>query len=250
MKLSAALLRYSLALVIVLLAPAANAATGDFFEYHTTNIQLLKGWNYQIGPEDRSIATFEHFNRWRYGDFFMFADGTHYDKGGTNIYAEFSPRLSLGKISGQDLSFGIIKDVLISTTEEVGKHGYNANLYGGAVDLDLPGFKVASINLYRRDNPALKDTTWQTTICWKRPFEIDGVKFVTEGFADIAGREGPRYHANQFVVPRLLVDIGDLAGGKSNQMFAGIEYQYWHNKFGRDGVTESVPQLQLKWVFD
>lgn len=228
----------------------AQPARAEFFEYHTTNIQLLKGWGYELGPKDRAIATFEHFDRWTYGDFFMFADGTRYDEGGTNIYAEFSPRFSLSKITGEKLSYGIIKDVLISTTEEVGKRGYNAHLYGGAVDLDLPGFKVASINLYRRDNPAIDGATWQTTIVWMRPFEINGVKFVAEGFADIAGSEGTSYHANQFIVPRLLVDVGDLSGGKSDTLFAGIEYQYWHNKAGVDGKTESVPQIQLKWVFD
>ena len=45
------------------------------------------------------------------------------------------------------------------------------------------------------------------------------------------------------------MDAGDVMGIDSNKFFLGVEYQYWHNKFGIDGVTESVPQLQAKWVF-
>ena len=39
------------------------------------------------------------------------------------------------------------------------------------------------------------------------------------------------------------------AGGRKGQFYAGVEWQYWHNKFGIDGVTESVAQAQLKWLF-
>ena len=54
---------------------------------------------------------------------------------------------------------------------------------------------------------------------------------------------------SQLTQPRLLLDVGDLVWNKQGQFFAGIEYQYWHNKFGIDGVTESTPQAQIKWVF-
>ena len=29
----------------------------------------------------------------------------------------------------------------------------------------------------------------------------------------------------------------------------GIEYQYWYNRLGMDGVTESLPQAMLRWTF-
>lgn len=45
------------------------------------------------------------------------------------------------------------------------------------------------------------------------------------------------------------MDVGHASGFAENTLWAGIEWQYWHNKFGVDGVTESVPQLQMKYVF-
>lgn len=74
------------------------------------------------------------------------------------------------------------------------------------------------------------------------------MNFLIEGFADFAGGEGTAV-ANQLIVPRFLLDVGDLAGIEENTLFMGVEWQYWRNKFGVAGVTESVPQLQIKWVF-
>lgn len=228
---------------------AKPAQAEDFIEWQTANIQLLKGWDYAVGEEERMVATFEYANRWRYGDFFMFIDGTRYDSGGTKAYGEFSPRISLSKVTGKSLSYGLVKDVLISGTFEKGKGDVEAHLIGGAVDLNLPGFRFFKTNLYLRSTPNLDEDTWQVTLSWNRPFKVGEVNFLAEGFADFAGNAGPRYSANQFVVPRLLVDIGDLLGGEQGKLWAGIEYSYWHNKFGIEGKTESVPQMQIKWVF-
>ncbi len=55
--------------------------------------------------------------------------------------------------------------------------------------------------------------------------------------------------AHQLFVLRFLLDVGEAIGQESGTFYAGVEWQYWHNKFGIDGKTESVPQVQLKWVF-
>jgi nucleoside-specific outer membrane channel protein Tsx len=222
----------------------------DVIDYHTTNIQLLKGWDYKLGEENRTLITLEHFNRWTYGDFFMFIDGTRYEGGNTAVYGEFSPRFSLSKISGHDFSVGAVQDVFISTMLEHGTEGRKTYLYGAAVNFDLPGFQVLTANLYRRDNPDISGATWQTTLAWKRPLTISDTQFLFEGFADFAGNEGSTYKTNQLIVPRFLIDVGMLADRKKGNVYAGIEWQYWHNKAGISGTTESVPQLQLKWVFD
>lgn len=237
--------------VFILQGIADNAKANDFIQWHTTNIQLLKGWDYEVGDKGRTIMTLEHANGWKYGDFFMFIDATRFDySGDTTAYGEFSPRISLSKVTGKDLFFGIIKDFLLSGTYEKGKAHTKAYLYGGAIDLNIPGFTFFKTHLYVRDNPNIPDdSTWQVTVSWNRPFEILNKKFLLEGFADFAGNEGETYHASQFIVPRFLMDIGHATGHQEGRLFAGIEWQYWHNKFGIDGITESAPQLQLKWVF-
>lgn len=245
------LLHFNYVLFGLFILISFKASANDFIEYHTTNIQILKGWNYKIGQENRAIATFEHFNRFKYGDFYMFADGTRYDQGKSSGYGEISPRISLSKVLKKDFSNAIVKDYLFSTNLEKGKGDNKVYLYGGAVDFRVPGFSYFKTNLYIRDNPNIvHEQTWQLTFAFKRPFKIKNSEWVIEGFADFTGSEGSKYAANEHIVPRILMDIGSLTGHKKDTLFAGFEWEYWHNKFGQEGVTESNPQLQLKWKFD
>jgi len=221
----------------------APACADDLLQWHSENVQLLHGSNYELGDVDRTIVTLEHANSWAYGDTFAFVDLTFVDD--NSLYGELSPRLSLSRISGQDLSWGPIKDVLIAGTYEFGDEGYEAYLIGGAVDLNVPGFTFLGLHAYHRDDPNLPGSTWQATITWHRPFEIGGQRFVIEGFADLAGEEGPSAE-NQLIVPQLLWQVP--WNGEPSPLYIGIEHQYWNNKFGIEGVEESVTQLELKWV--
>lgn len=248
MKQSKLLSKLSLAMIFAISANSANAEEGGFIESHTTNVQLLRGYDYELGDSERTIMSLEHANKWKYGDFHVFWDQTYQDSGKNGFYVEPTLRFSLSKISGEDLSYGLIKDVLLSTNFEKPKDHDVRSLGGVSVDLDLPGFKFFKTNLWLRDNPELDGSTEQFTVSWNRPFEINGAKFLIEGFADFAGSEGTTV-AHQLIVPRFLFDAGDFAGFEENKLWLGIEYQYWHNKAGNDGVTESVPQLQAKWVF-
>lgn len=238
-----------LSAVCILMRPSLlHAASDNFFQWHTTNIQLLRGFDYEVGSEERTIMTFEHANGWKYGDFHFFLDRTWPDEGKPFYYFEPTLRVSLGKVTGKDLSYGIIKDVLVSGNLEKPKGQDVRKLGGFSVDLDLPGFKFFKTNYWLRDNPNLSGSTYQITLAWNRPFKIGETNFLLEGFADFAGSEGTTT-SHQLIVPRFLVNVGDLTGMGGNGLWAGIEYSYWHNKFGIKGTTESAPQLQLKWVF-
>ncbi|MBK67124.1 MAG: ion channel protein Tsx [Rickettsiales bacterium] len=234
-------------LTVIILAPSSLKAE-DFIEWQTTNIQLLRGHDYQLGDKYRTITTLEHANKWRYGDFYGFIDLTLPETDKSTYYTELSPRLSLSRVLNKDLSFGPVKDILIATTFEKAKNFGPQYLYGLGFDLDIPTFTFATLNFYIHENTQKPDTTWQTTFAWKKPLNLFEENFVIEGFADFQGREGAS-QANQLIVPRFLWNASDTFNIKENKLFIGIEYQYWHNKFGVDGVTESVPQLQMKLVF-
>lgn len=237
--------------ILVSLTSIANIAKAEdkkFFQWHSSNIQMLRGYDYEVGAEKRIIGTFEHAHGHRYGDFFMFVDYTWPENGDSTYYTEISPRFSLSKITGNNFSYGIVKDVLFSTTIEKPKNQKPRYLYGGAVDLAIPNFSFFNINVYVRDDLSYSGNTWQVTVVWKRPFHIGNTSWVSEGFADFAGSEaGTR--PNQFIVPRLLMDIGKHLNIQENKLWMGMEYSYWHNKFGIEGKIESLPQLQVKWVF-
>ncbi|WP_171036296.1 outer membrane protein OmpK [Maricaulis alexandrii] len=127
-----------------LLAVCSPVSAQDFIEFHTENIQLLRGSTYELGDRDRTIITLEHANRWRYGDLFVFADLTIGDDGQRSAYGEISPRLSLSRMTGQDWALGLVSDVYLAGNFELGDEGLDRQLYGAAVDLDLPGFTFSA----------------------------------------------------------------------------------------------------------
>ena len=222
----------------------AGAAT-----FSSTNIQYLVGNNYELGDKSRSIVTVEHVNAWKYGDNFFFVDIQNPNRTGTHsqtaLYGEISPRFSLSALTGQPMSFGIVKDVLITTTLEAG-NGFHNNLYGVAVDLNI--LPVFQINYYiRNEIGAGTDLGNQLTLVWLAPFEAGPVSMVFEGFLDYAWGLSPSKD-NIIAGPRLLADIGKMWGAPGT-LQAGVEYQIWRNKFGIDGVNEDVPQLMVKWIW-
>jgi nucleoside-specific outer membrane channel protein Tsx len=231
---------------LAVFAAASPAAAEDFILWHTENIQLLRGADYELGDQERTIITVEHAHRSRWGDLFLFADFTIGDDGQRAAYGEITPRLSLSRTTGQDWSFGPVSDVYIAGNFEIGDEGLDRQLFGVAVDLDAPGFAFLRAHAFRRDDRNRPGSTWQATIAWNRPFQLGDQRFLFEGFTDIQGAEGP-FSENQLAVPRLLWNLPGQ-GGEAGPLWLGIEHQCWKNKFGLDGVRESFTQLQLKWV--
>lgn len=228
---------------------AANTASAGAATFSTTNIQYLVGSKYELGDSTRSIITLEHVNGWKYGDNFFFVDIENATRTGnynkTGFYGEISPRFSLSALTGQPMSFGIVKDILITTTLEAG-NGFHNNLYGVAVDLNI--LPVFQINYYiRNEIGAGTDLGNQLTLVWLAPFEAGPVSMVFEGFFDYAWGLKPS-EDNIVTGPRLLMDVGKLWGAPGT-LQAGVEYQMWRNKFGIDGVDENVPQAMVKWIW-
>lgn len=251
------LLRSAAALVAI--AIFCTPALAGSAKWSSTNIQYLYGTNYEPifdnGDETHSIVTLEHVNGWAYGDNFFFVDITNPDhtgdETGTEFYAEISPRFSFSKISGKDLSFGIVEDVLITTTEEIGD-SFHTYLYGAAVDLKLPGFKFFQFNWYVRNEITAKtDTGQQITLVWLVPFAVGSADFAFEGFVDYAyglDSDAAPTENNTIAAPRLLLDVGKFFGSPG-ELQAGVEYQIWRNKFGIDGIDENVAQAMVKWIW-
>lgn len=245
---------FTLVLTLLLASLAAPSAIAGAANWSSSNIQFLYGNDYNpiFGSDTtRSIITIEHVNGWKYGDNFFFLDITNPNRTSANsptgLYAEFSPRFSLGAITGKDLSVGIVKDFLITTTLEAG-NGFHNYLYGIAADLNLPGFKVFQFNWYIvRDEKGNDDKGSQITLVWLYPFSVGGADLTFEGFADYAyGLD--KSEDNLITAPRLLIDVGKYFSAPGT-LQAGIEYQIWRNQFGIDGQNENVAQLMAKWIW-
>ncbi len=227
-------------------------------EWSSTDVQLLYGNNYKLGsnaPGDTSITTvtLQHASGWEYGDNYFFFDLTAETNGAerADIYGEYYPRLSFGKITGTDMSVGILKDVLLSGGINYGTDLIVA-LYGISFDLNIPAFDWFRFDVQAFDTvkgtTGREKLTYQLTPSWSAPINIGPAKFEFSGFIDIIGPTGGGSKIQFLTQPQLRLDVGNFFD-KPGKFYAGIEYQYWHNKFGVDGVDDHVPQLLMMYKF-
>jgi nucleoside-specific outer membrane channel protein Tsx len=261
---------------------ALMSASASAEIWGNTEIQLQAMGELEIagtgGTADATIVTFQHAGGWEYGDNFFFVDHSRYSGNGnvgdsSEFYGEWYSNFSLGAITGNDLSFGPVKDIGLVA-------GFN---YAPAVDsswvlpgvtfaLDLPGFAFATLNTSAyihmsgaEDTPANgfgvvdEDTSFMVDFAWAYPFKIGSTSWSIEGHLEyIQGRD--QYHTFSFGTPTKLeswvlfqpqirLDVGELIGTPSQRLFVGIEYQYWKNKLGAKGVDDNTAQLLAVWRF-
>ncbi len=213
--------------------------------WSTFSLSYLRGDHYQVGDDSRRVLTVEHASKHTWGDNFFFLDNLSSDDGTVKNYFELAPRLSLTYVTNKQMSVGIIKDLLIASTWESGD-GFNNYLYGLGMALAVPGFRYFNINLYQVDND-LWDDDEQITLTWGLPFTLAGANFLFDGFLDYSTASDSNAREMNFT-SQVKWDLGPLIGATA-PFYVGMEYAYWNNKFGIDGVNERNPCLLVKWHF-
>src|SRR5690606_40214000 len=103
------------------------------------------------------FRSLEYAAKVKYADVFFFVDRARTDADAKSTYFELAPRLSLGEVTGKDLSFGPVKDVLVATTWEADSSNFDNFLYGIGFSLDIPYTQYANINFYKAENELQKD---------------------------------------------------------------------------------------------
>ena len=220
----------------------APASAFDLLQWQDNSLTYLNGIDFKVDPPKQQTVTFEHASGWSFGDLFIFVDGIKYNTEATNgagdghtFYGEISPRLSLGKISGADLSFGPIKDVLLAATYEFGEDDVDSYLLGPAVDLNIPGFDYFQLNTYLRTTDGRRDgdNVWQITPVWSYTIPVGDSDLVIDGFMDWVVDNDDSYHANLHFNPQIKYDLAK-AMGWGKRFYVGVEYDYWSDKYGID----------------
>jgi len=246
--------------------PARSGAHLAEQSYSNWDLQLLYGWHFrEPGKQDsigKTTITLENSTAWTWGSSYFFVDFARSNAKGdnaTDVYAEFYPSASLSKLLATNLSVGPLRDSSATMGVNAGTSSTGAvpliYLPGLTFDFKIPGFKFFSLGTYayidqgriHGASNGSNSTTYQVTPSWSLPFRLGPAKLLFDGFVDFVGSHGQC--ASQVVAqPAIRLDLGSL-WSKPGRFYAGIEWQYWHNKFGISGLKESTPQIVLMRAF-
>lgn len=230
------------------MTPAHETDSGPLL-WHNESLTYLYGKNFKINPPIQQTFTLEHASGWTWGDLFIFFDQINYNgkedasNGKNTYYGEITPRLSFGKLTGADLSFGPVKDVLLAGTYEFGEGDTEAYLLGPGFDLAIPGFDYFQLNFYYRkpDGNRVRAGAWQITPVWSYTIPVGNSDILIDGYMDwvinnksasTSRRNQSDYHANLHFNPQVKYDLGKALGYEAKHLYVGLEYDYWSDKYG------------------
>ena len=273
---------------IASLGMALAAASSQAAIWSTTELQYqygdlkkpFQGGGSESETGGTSIGTVQHASGWAYGDNFFFFDylsygQTDFDKASdtsrqTELYGELYSNFSLGKITGNDLSFLFVKDIGLlagfNFAPEVDTMYY---LPGIRFDLALPGFAFAHLDVaaYIQDSASnvgdgvniREDDSFWVDFNWAYPFKIGNTSWTIEGHVEYidgvdtdvrvsgVGTFDGKRESWVLAQPQLRLDLGEVMFDSAGSLFVGIEYQYWSNKLGDKDTDESVVQALVVW---
>ena len=211
------------------------------------------------GKAKHLIYTLQHASGWKYGDNFFFVDVIDSRDPGFqdfDMYGEFYPNFSLGKITGNEVGAGPIKDVGLqmgfnwAADAKVKKY-----LPGVSLTLDFPKFAFArfSIAAYLDASEGAsaggapkEDDTFLLDFSWIYPFKIGEASFSVEGHVEYAGER-----TNEFgdTVEAWILGQPQFRYNVNDHLALGFEWQFWLNKLGEKNTDENALQLLLVWKF-
>ncbi|TKB51462.1 ion channel protein Tsx [Ferrimonas sediminicola] len=241
-------------LILTLAALSLQAQAGSLVHWHDVSVTGLYGDNFKLAPSDQQATlTLESAGGWRYGDWFLFQDFTHFrnSRGSdSTTYGELTTRLSSAKIFGTDYGKGALKDLSLAMSLEQGKGDVESLLCGVGVDLKLPGADYFKVNAYRRQGLASDNISdgWQLSPSFKSSLPLGKSQLVLDGYIDWVisyddARKEETFHFN----PQLKYDLGALLMDRHNTLMVGIEYSLWLNKYGIKGVDQDNVALIVKY---
>ena len=165
-------------------------------------------------------------------------DRFKYQDSKSDFYAEFSPRLDLSKITGTDLSFLFVKKIYLAFQYNLGEE-YKAYLYGLGSSLDIPGFNVFDLNIYKK-NQNIGENNYQFSI-----------NYTTKKIYNI-------FHINSFIdwteldfltEQQFLFDVAKPF--KTHNLYIGGEWHYYRQKAininFNTKITSNVFQAMIKY---
>lgn len=225
---------------------ATQEASAEMF-WMDNAVSVMQGSGYKFGDDDRTTYGFEHVSGHSWGDFVYFFDyQIGEDSGSNSTFHKAIGRLGTD-VLGLDISGGPLKRTYLYANGEFPDHLSPTYNLGVSFDWDVPGFMNVETSLTHveyLDGGQAQRLRIFPLASW----DIAGQKVAFNGFFDFetADKNGTS-EDNIQAQPRLLIDVGHALGGKEGKLQAGIEYQYWNNKFGVD-AGEASDESTLQWI--
>lgn len=242
--------------IAVSLSVVANAS-----EWSDTFVGYRVGDNFQEPGTNtknihKDIVSFTHVSGYKYGSNFFTADFLASDNndpanggggGAQEVYAVYRHQLSMSAVSGNKVSFGVVKDVAVTAGFDLNSKAdafssrVRKFVLGPTFKFDVPGFMDVSLLLRTEQNhnsfvsqTVTFEPTYGVSVAWGIPLKAINSKF--DGFIDYIGPKGKDGFGFETKVETLarayvMYDIGSL-GGQPGTFYAGVGYEYWKNKFG------------------
>lgn len=231
----------------------------------------------------KAILAFTNVTGYKYGTTFVnidFLQSDHNDPGdgiaghagAQEVYGVFRTTVDIGKVGGMKLAMGPVRGYGVTAGFDINtkNDGYGSKkrmaVVGPTVMLDVPGFLNLSVLLfdesnaptgiakrYHYKNHAAFEADWGIGI-GSLPLTFNGyAQFITaKGRDEFGGQTAPESHIDA----DLMLDAGSLAGLSKKTWLVGVEYEYWHNKFGNsakgfagEGATASTPMVRVEYHF-
>ncbi|BBP00961.1 outer envelope protein [Sulfuriferula nivalis] len=271
---------------VALLGVVLAGATSNLYaaDWSDTSISWRYGTTfaepYNTNDISKNIINFTHVSGYKYGTNFVSIDYLMSDSkdpaagsttGAQEAYMVYRHTLDLGKITGKDLKFGVVKDVGATVGFDVNTKNDNYSskkhmlVAGPTLMFDVPGFlNVSLLALWESNAPTGVDRyTYKThpmlTAAWGIPLGDSAFSF--EGFVNFIAAKGLDEYTHETKPEtdfdgQIMADIGKLTGGPKNTFKLGLEYQYWKNKFGNDssgaagsGAFAKTPMIRAEYHF-
>jgi hypothetical protein len=201
--------------------------------------------------------------------------------GSGEFYGLFRSTFSGNKIfTTQAFSFGPIKDIGLDvgadwcTQNDQFASNKKMIVVGTLISIDMPkGYWTVSLHMAHEwntngyhsnsangDGSDNFDLVPELETAWLYPFSLGPLPLKFTGYGEVVGPKNKgdaldSKHTNEYLAhPKLMLDVGAVAGGASNKIDAGVGYEYWLNKFGSqkplEGTVQNAVFFEVGYHFD
>lgn len=229
----------------------------------------------------KNIFALTHADGYRYGTNFLNIDYLVSDsknpamgstlQGAQEIYLLYRHTLNIGRVLDKTLAFGPVRGVGLTAgfdwNSKDDRYGSKKQMLviGPTLMLNVPGLfniSLLAANESNAPNGVASRYTYDVhgilNAVWKLPFDAGSVPASFDGYANFIASKGKNEFGGETAAEtnidmNVMFDVGTQFGSAKNTFKAGIEYQYWKNKFGNPssvaGSRASTPMLRGEYHF-